>query len=87
VEDRLICISHVMTFIPPPDTPFIRSLVHMPPRGRAKRWRDQAGKRIYEWDGLHGELEVYNNKGYHMGVVDVDGILIKKAVPGRRIDV
>jgi len=54
------------------------------PGGR-RRYRND--KRIYEWDSLHGELEVYDNRGHHLGVANADGELIKPAVRGRRIDV
>jgi hypothetical protein len=49
-----------------------------------RRYRD--GKRYYEYDSMHGELEVYNSRGRHIGVVDVKtGVYIKPAVRGRRI--
>jgi len=42
----------------------------------------------YTWDSLHGEIEVFNKRGKHIGVVDaVSGELIKDAVKGRSIDV
>lgn len=57
------------------------------PYGR-RRWRSDGGRRIYEWDGLHGELEMYNSRGRHLGALDPrTGVLIKDAVKGRRIDV
>ncbi|WP_371921895.1 colicin E3/pyocin S6 family cytotoxin [Treponema sp. OMZ 787] len=34
-----------------------------------KRWKDDKGN-IYERDSLHGELEKYNKRGIHQGVVD-----------------
>ena len=37
---------------------------------------------------LHGEVEVFNRRGHHLGALDpVTGELVKQAVPGRRIDV
>jgi len=53
------------------------------------RWSSADGKRIYTWDALHGEVEVFNRRGRHLGVVDaVTGIPNgKEAVPGRVIDV
>jgi hypothetical protein len=53
--------------------------------GNRKRWRCK--KRLYEWDGLHGEIEVYDSRGNHLGVANCEGNFIKKAVKGRRIDV
>jgi hypothetical protein len=53
-----------------------------------RRWRNAAGDRLYEWDRLHGELEVYNIRGRHLGVVDPEtGKFSKPPVKGRRIDV
>lgn len=46
------------------------------------------GDRIYTWDSLHGEIECFNKRGYHLGVLNPEtGSLIKAAVRGRRIDV
>jgi hypothetical protein len=53
-----------------------------------KRWRSPDRKRIYTWDALHGEIEVFNARGKHLGVVDpVTGEPTKDAVRGRTIDV
>jgi len=52
-----------------------------------KRWMSDKGKRLYEWDSLHGEIEVYNKRGHHLGVMDSTGKYIKPAVKGRCIDV
>ncbi|WP_349369996.1 colicin E3/pyocin S6 family cytotoxin [Salinarimonas sp.] len=57
------------------------------PRGR-KVWRSADPERIYEWDSLHGELEMSGVRGRHLGVVDpIAGDKTKRAVKGRRIDV
>lgn len=69
----------------PPSTGFLEGLEYLGQPGGRRRYRGD--KRIYEWDSLHGELEVYDNRGYHLGVVDADGEAIKGAVRGRRIDV
>jgi len=43
---------------------------------------------LYEWDSLHGEIEVYNKKGKHVGVLNADGSSNNKpAIEGRKIDV
>ncbi|EIF00529.1 colicin E3/pyocin S6 family cytotoxin [Saccharomonospora glauca] len=50
------------------------------------RWKDKKGK-IYEWDSMHAELEVYNKRGKHLGVVDhMTGEMKKGPVPGRRVE-
>ncbi|WP_262138312.1 S-type pyocin domain-containing protein [Pseudomonas sp. Marseille-Q5117] len=39
--------------------------------GLRKRWTDAKGKRIYEWDSMHGELEEYRaSDGAHLGAFD-----------------
>lgn len=44
--------------------------------------------RYYQWDELHGEIEVYNKRGYHLGALDAQsGELIKDAERGRRLHV
>lgn len=52
-----------------------------------KRWKSEDGKRLYTWDSLHGEIEVFNDRGRHLGVFSPEGKLIKDAVKGRKIDV
>lgn len=52
-----------------------------------KRWKSKDSKRIFTWDSLHGEIEVYNPRGRHLGVLNPKGELIKSAIKGRKIDV
>jgi len=52
-----------------------------------RRWESSNGKRLYTWDSLHGEIEVFNARGHHLGVLNVKGILIKGPAKGRKIDV
>ena len=53
-----------------------------------KRWRSPDRKRLYTWDSLHGEIEVFNKRGKHLGALDaVTGRLTKDPVSGRSIDV
>ena len=73
---------------PPPKTPFTESLIRVPRKQGPSRWRNEGATRYYEWDGLHGELEVYNRHGKHLGAVDpASGVFIKDPVKGRSIDV
>lgn len=54
----------------------------------SRRWRNCKGRRIYTWDDLHGEIEVFTGRGIHIGVADpVSGVMIKPAIKGRKIDV
>lgn len=53
-----------------------------------KLWRSLDGDRYYTWDSLHGEIEVFNRRGRHLGAADpATGRVIKPAVKGRSIDV
>ncbi|MDP1412089.1 colicin E3/pyocin S6 family cytotoxin, partial [Klebsiella pneumoniae] len=39
--------------------------------GRRKRWIGYKGRKIYEWDSHHGELEGYRaSDGEHLGAVE-----------------
>jgi hypothetical protein len=52
------------------------------------RWISKDGKLYYEWDSLHGEIEVFNLRGKHTGVLKADGSRSeKKLTKGRTIDV
>ena len=75
-----------MARIPPPKDGFVTTLKRLP-RGGETRWMDATGKRLYTWDGLHGEFEVFTARGHHLGSVDAAGRLTKPAVKGRKIDV
>lgn len=50
-----------------------------------KRWKSKDLTRIYTWDSLHGEIEVYNKRGKHLGVLNPEGDMIKGPVKGRTI--
>ena len=54
--------------------------------GGRKVFRSPDGERYYTWDSLHGEVEAFNKKGKHLGVLcPITGELTKPAVKGRRI--
>lgn len=45
------------------------------------------GKRFYEWDYTHNDIEVYNKRGVHLGSMDpLTGDMYKDAVPGRKLN-
>ena len=49
-------------------------------------WISTDSDRLYTWDSLHGEIEVFDKQGYHLGSLDaLNGTLVKPAVKGRRI--
>ncbi len=53
---------------------------------RRKVWRSADGTRLFTWDSLHGEVEVFTAKGNHIGAIHpVTGKFIKEAVKGRKL--
>ncbi len=59
-----------------------------PFRGKTKT-NGETGKnrRYYEWDYTHGDVEVYDRRGRHLGSMDPEtGEMTKPAVAGRKID-
>jgi RHS repeat-associated protein len=56
-----------------------------------QRWRGsvrRSGNQYFSYDRLHGEIEVFNSRGQHLGAIDpVSGEKISPAVPGRTINV
>lgn len=54
----------------------------------SQRWRSKDGKRLFTWDSLHGEIEVFATRGRRVAVLDaISGDWRKGTVRGRRIDV
>ena len=42
--------------------------------------------KYYSWDEFHGEIEVFDKRGYHLGALDaITGDKIKEAIKGRRL--
>jgi RHS repeat-associated protein len=60
-----------------------------PFRGKTKTNGLQGkAKRFFEWDHTHGDVEVYDSRGQHLGSANPDtGEMTKPAVPGRRIEI
>jgi hypothetical protein len=59
-----------------------------PYRGKTKT-NGEKGKqrRYYEWDHTHGDVEVYDRRGKHLGSMDPEtGEMTKPPVKGRKID-
>ncbi len=75
-----------LSYVPLSSPNFTERLTSLGTLNGRKRWRDDQTKRIFEYDSQHGELEVYNQRGRHLGVADVrTGEIIKPAIKGRRI--
>ncbi|MBD3249181.1 hypothetical protein GF336_03990 [Candidatus Woesearchaeota archaeon] len=67
-----------------PDSPIWKNILK---NGRSIKSNPQykrVGKRIYKWDNLHNEIEVFDDMGKHMGAQDpLSGAMYKPAVKGR----
>ena len=45
-------------------------------------------QRYYEWDRTHGDIEVYDSNGQHLGSMDANtGLMTKPMSPGREIKI
>jgi hypothetical protein len=45
-----------------------------------------SARRYFEWDYTHGDVEVYDSMGRHLGSADPEtGLMTKPPVPGRKI--
>jgi hypothetical protein len=77
-----------LAHVPIPKPSFLDQCVYIGGRTGEKRWRSKDRTKIYTCDFSHGEIEVFNRRGCHLGVLHaVTGKLIKGAVAGRKIDV
>jgi len=57
-----------------------------PHKGKTKTDGKGRKKRFYEWDYTHGDIEVYDRNGKHLGSMDPKtGKMYKPAEPGREI--
>jgi len=70
----------------PPKPSILDDLEYFGIRQRRKVWRSPDGQRYYTWDSQHGEVEVFDKQGYHLGTLDAtEGKPLKPAVKGRRL--
>lgn len=73
---------------PRPKPCFLDNMISIGAKNGVKFWRSLDGERLYTWDSLHGEIEVFNKRGQHLGALDaVSGALTKDPVRGRKVDV
>lgn len=71
---------------PRPDT-FIVSRLRVAYVDSARKYYfDVVEQRYYQWDSLHGEFEVFDRRGFHLGsVCPATGLVLKPPARGRRI--
>lgn len=80
-------LAATLARVPRPSPCFLDKQVKLHREG-GQRWRNEDGSRLYEWDDLHGEIEVYDRRGFHLGTLNaVTGRREKEPTKGRRIDV
>ncbi|WP_071651682.1 MULTISPECIES: colicin E3/pyocin S6 family cytotoxin [Duganella] len=73
---------------PIPKPSYLDECISLGARDGQRRWRSKDGTKLYTWDYTHGDIEVFNKRGRHLGSIDaINGKFIKDPVPGRRIDV
>ena len=73
--------------VPIPKPGFLDRCKHLGYMHGERRWLSPNGL-ILTWDSLHGEIESYDPRGRHRGVLDpITGNIIKPARKGRRIRV
>lgn len=74
--------------IPIPKPSYLDQCVYLGARNGEKRWRSKDRTKLYTWDWTHGEIEVFNKRGRHLGSLDaITGQFIKSAVAGRKVNV
>ncbi len=82
-DERTKFRSLIGAALPPSLSPIWNGLENY--RGKIKR--NSKGTQYYQWDYTHGDIEVYNSRGEHLGCIDaISGAWTKNAVKGRTID-
>jgi hypothetical protein len=68
-----------------PDAEKVKSKTNVKGGGaERKRWKDRKG-RNYEWDSMHGTVEIYDKQGKHLGEFNPDtGAQLEEAISKRR---
>lgn len=71
-----------------PEDSFLKDLEVVMVAGGRKVWTTPDRDRYYTWDTLHGEVEVFNKRGKHLGAArPVTGELYKPADRRKSLDV
>lgn len=65
-------------------TDFFNTLIKYKVVNKKQIYKDN-NERYYQCDELHGQWQVYNRLGFHIGVRDKNGINIGQGVAGRKI--
>nr|WP_314877466.1 colicin E3/pyocin S6 family cytotoxin [uncultured Pseudomonas sp.] len=74
--------------VPKPRPCFLDRFAKSHVDGDRQVYVDTLERVYYTWDSLHGEIEVFNCRGRHLGAIHaVSGELIKDAKQGRKIKI
>jgi len=73
--------------VPIPAHCFLHRCQYLKVTDGKKVWRNASGDQFYTWDTLHGEVEVFNKRGKHLGVMNPEGEFVKPAIRGRQLNV
>ena len=77
-----------MPGIPKPKPCFLDDQQKFRVQRRQQIWISDDRARYFTWDSLHGEIEVFDKRGFHLGSLDAEtGEFLKQPVRGRKIDV
>ena len=52
-----------MPYFSIPENSILEAYEYLGMRNGQRMWRSASKKRYYTWDGLHGEVEVFNKQG------------------------
>ena len=75
-----------MPYIPKPKPCILDGYEVVKVVGGRKVYRNE--DMLYTWDELHGEIEVFDCRGFHVGAIDgTTGERLKPAKKGRRLRV
>lgn len=67
---------------------FFKNLIPIGKRNGRSTYKNINEDYYYQWDSLHGEWQVYNKKGRHIGVLnEIGNKKIKNAKKSRKINI
>ena len=80
--------NNYMVQIPKPTPSFLDMCDKLKVQGHQQVWSSEDRTRYYTWDSLHGEIEGFDKRGWHLGAFHAQsGEQTKEAVRGRKINV
>ena len=69
-----------------PQPSILDDMIRFGVRDGRQVWRNADTTRYYTWDSLHGEVEVFDKQGWHLGAAHaLSGDLLKEAEKTRRL--